>query len=255
MQAPPLPASFLARPIAHRALHDRAKGRIENSPAAFSAAIAAGLPIECDLQLSADGVAMVFHDYDLSRLTAAKGAVAQRSAAELGQIPLTDSGDCIPTLAEMLALTAGRVPLLIELKDQDGALGPDIGPLEAATAKALAGYAGDVALMSFNPHSMAEMARIAPGIPRGLTTCDFPAEHWATVPAARRAALAAIPDAARVGAGFVSHQQAELANPRLAELAAEGLPILCWTVRSPAEEAAARRTAQNITFEGYSPAL
>ncbi|NVK07361.1 MAG: phosphodiesterase, partial [Marivivens sp.] len=96
-----LPADFLTRPIAHRALHDKAAGRVENSPSAIQAAIDKGYGIEIDLQLSKDGVPMVFHDYALNRLTNQTGAVAQRTAAELSQITLTGGNDTIPTLAEV----------------------------------------------------------------------------------------------------------------------------------------------------------
>ncbi|MBI1418725.1 MAG: phosphodiesterase [Limimaricola sp.] len=248
-----LPPAFLARPLAHRALHDTAEGRPENSRAAMRAAIAAGYGIEMDLQLSADGVPMVFHDYDLARLTGETGPLATRTAAELGRIRLRHGDEGIPTLAEVLALVAGRAPLLIEIKDQDGALGPDVGRLEEATAQALAGYDDPVAVMSFNPHSMGEMASLAPAIPRGLTTCAFPAADWLTIPPATRERLAAIPDYARTGACFISHEAADLGNPRVAELKAAGAAILCWTIRTPAQEAEARKVAQNITFEGYLP--
>jgi len=247
-----LPQSLLARPIAHRAFHEKAAGRVENSASAFSAAIAAGYPVECDLQLSSDGAAMVFHDYALGRLTAESGPVRQHSAAQLGEMGLTGGDDAIWTLPEMLKLVAGRVPLLIELKDQDGILGPNVGALEEATVAALADYSGDVALMSFNPHSVAALATLAPDIPRGLTTCSFDPAHWATIPATRLAELATLPDVARTGASFISHRHTDLANPRVAALAAEGLPILCWTVRSRSEATTASTIAQNITFEGYA---
>lgn len=248
----PLPRAFLDRPIAHRALHDRAQGRIENSPAAIRAAIAAGYGIEIDVQRSADGEAMVFHDYDLQRLTGAKGAIQQTSAEALRDLTLTGGSDRIPTLSEVLALVDGAVPLLIELKDQDGAMGTRVGPLERAVAKALQRYEGPVALMSFNPHTVAALAELAPHLPRGLTTCGYRPEDWPTLPAATRDTLRAIPDADRTGAAFISHQHRDLASPRVAELRAQGLAVLCWTIRSPEEEAAARRGAQNITFEGYT---
>lgn len=174
----PLPEAFLRLPIAHRALHDRAAGRPENSPGAIRAAIEAGYGIEIDLQLSADGVPMVFHDETLDRLTAETGPLAARTAAELRAIPLRDAADTIPTLAEVLELVAGRVPLLIEIKDQDGALGPAVGALEAATAAALEGYGGPAAVMSFNPQSMAEMARLRPDLPRGLVTSSYDPTDW-----------------------------------------------------------------------------
>ncbi|MBU2983021.1 phosphodiesterase [Lentibacter algarum] len=255
MQAPALPASFLEAPIAHRGLHDMAEGRPENSLGAFTAATALGYGIELDLQLSKDGEAIVFHDYFLDRLTSEKGPLAQRTAEELCGISLLHSrADRIPTLAQVLAVVAGRVPLLIELKDQDGELGENIGKLEAATVKALQGYSGDVALMSFNPHSVAELARLAPTLSRGLTTCDYLKQDWPTVPEARLAELRLLPDATRVGSGFVSHQADDLNNPQVTKLRAQGLPVLCWTIRSPEQEATVRKAADNITFEGYLPA-
>ena len=253
-RSPELPRAFLAAPIAHRGLHDRAAGIVENSRAAAEAAIAAGYGIELDVQEAADGEAMVFHDDEMPRLTGAPGLVSDYTAAALGRIALLGGGETVPSLAEFLALVAGRAPLLIEIKDQDGALGPDVGRLEARVAALLAAYDGPAALMSFNPHSVAALAGLAPDRPRGLTTCGFDAADW-SLPDYRRAELAALADAERTGAAFVSHDHRDLANPALARLKAEGLPILTWTIRSPAEEAEARRVADNITFEGYRPAI
>ena len=248
----PLPAAFLTRPIAHRALHDRTQGRPENSRAAVRAAVAAGYGIEIDLQPSADGVPMVFHDYDLRRLTGVPGRLRGLRAADLAEIPLLGGDEGIPTLAEVLAIVDGRVPLLIEIKDQDGAMGPDVGPLEAATARVLAGYAGPVAVMSFNPNAVLAFHLEAPAVPVGLTTSAYHAEHWPLLPAKVRAHLAGIPDFDRVGASFISHEAADLGAPRVAELKAKGAAILCWTIRSLEAEADARKIAQNITFEGYA---
>ncbi|MCC5968955.1 MAG: phosphodiesterase [Pararhodobacter sp.] len=256
---PDLHPDFLTRPLAHRALHALTGERPENSLAAVKAAVDAGYGIEIDLQPSADGVAMVFHDETLDRMTAEAGPVAARTAAELGQIALNQGGGAgIPTLTEVLHAVGGRVPLLIEVKDQSGSLGPVDRVLEHAAAAALEGYDGPVALMSFNPHSVAALAEAAPHLPRGLTTYAFPASDFPQAednPAleARRAALAAIADYERVGAVFVSHHWRDLASPRVAELKAQGAAILCWTIRSPEEEATARQIAQNITFEQYSP--
>ena len=244
-----LPRSFLDRPIAHRALHDTTVA--ENSMGAIKAAVAAGYGIEIDIQRSADDVAMVFHDYDLARLTGQKGAIAQRDAAALGGMALAGGGGCVPTLRDVLDEVAGAVPLLIEIKDQDGGLGPNVGALERDVCAALSGYDGDVALMSFNPHSVAACAQFAPDVPRGLTTCPFPAKDWPTVPAAVREAQRHIPDFDRVGACFISHQQDDLTSSPVAELKSRGVPILCWTIRSPEMEREARKIANNITFEGY----
>lgn len=251
----PLPAAFLTTPLAHRAYHSRADRRPENSPAAVRAAVAAGYGIEIDLQLSQDGVAMVFHDEWLERLTDAAGLVKDHTAAQLGQIKLRDSDEAIPTLAEILALIGGQAPLLIELKDQTDAMSQTDGRLESATATALASYSGPVAVMSFNPHSIAHMARLAPHIPRGLTTSAYDPADWAPLPAETCAHLRDIPDYDRTGSGFISHEAADLSRPRVAGLKAMGAAILCWTIRSPAAEATARQIAQNITFESYPAAL
>ncbi|OYU62506.1 MAG: phosphodiesterase [Bradyrhizobium sp. PARBB1] len=246
-----LPAAFLTTPIAHRAYHDGSAGRPENSRAAIRAAIAAGYGIEIDLQLSKDGVAMVFHDETLERLTTRDGWLCDLTAADLSAIPLHGGNESIPTLTEVLALIAGRVPLLIELKDQTLRMAETDGRLETVTAAALADYQGPVAVMSFNPHCMAHMARLAPSIPRGLTTSAYDPTDWAPLPPDTCDHLRAIPDYDRVSAAFISHEAADLSRPRVADLAAQGAAILCWTIRSPEAEAEARRIAQNVTFEGY----
>ena len=247
-----LPQAFLTAPIAHRGLHGG--GVPENSLAAARAAIKAGYGIELDIQPAADGTPMVFHDYDLMRLTGQKGLVSQTSVDTLQAYCLLGSDEHVPTLTEFLELVAGQVPLLIEIKDQDGTLGPDIGDLHLRVAEALEGYDGPVAMMSFNPHQVAAFHAAAQGIAVGLTTCDYSEEHWPTVPPERRLELAGISDFDRSGASFISHAIGDLGNPRVDALAAQGVPILCWTVRTPDQETAARRIAHNITFEGFTPA-
>jgi len=248
---PALPDALLKTPIAHRALHDVEQGRPENSRAAIRAAVAAGYAIEIDLQLTSDGQAMVFHDYDTERLTGQPGAIRQRSAAEVGQMALKHGdGETVPTLAQVLELVNGQAPLLIELKDQDGDMGPDIGALDAAAVAALSGYTGPVAVMSFNPHSVAELARLAPDLPRGLVTESYSPSHI-PLSAASCDRLRDFPDFETCGAGFISHRMNDLTRPRVQELRRAGVPVLCWTIRSPEAEAEARRYADNVTFERY----
>ena len=242
---------FLTAPIAHRALHDVTKGRPENSRAAIQAAIDTGYGIEIDLQLSKDHVPMVFHDYHLERLAEADGPVRQREAKDLATIPLQGSDEGIPDLEEVLKLVNGQVPLLIEFKDQDGQMGDYLGPLEEGAAQLLRPYQGPVAVMSFNPNSVARMADLCPDIPRGLVTSSFLPEKWAPLAPRVCEHLRDIPDYDRVGACFISHEVADLTRPRVAELKAQGADILCWTVTSPEMEAQAREIAANITFEQY----
>jgi glycerophosphoryl diester phosphodiesterase len=252
---PALPAEFLGPPIAHRGYHDRAAGRPENSRAAFRAAVEAGYAIELDVQPSRDGVPMVFHDYHLRRLTGRAGAVRDLTAADLGALRLTGGDEGVPTLAEALVLIAGRVPVLVEIKDQDGDMGLAVGALERAVAPILAAYRGPVAVMSFNPHSVAVLAGAAPEVPRGLTTSSYAPGDWPLLSARTRDVLRGIPDYDDVGASFISHEAADLSRPRVADLRSKGAAVLCWTIRTSAAEAAARAIAQNVTFEGYAAAI
>jgi glycerophosphoryl diester phosphodiesterase len=247
----PLPRGLLSVPIAHRALHDITAGRPENSRAAIEAGIDAGYALEIDIQISSDGHAMVFHDEDLGRLTPEDGPICARSMAELSRIALLHGDETIPTLLEILALIAGRTPVLIEIKDQTGVMGQTDGRLEASLAAGLLGYDGHVAIMSFNPHSVARMADLCPHIARGLTTSAYDPVDWAPLPPDVCDALRDIPDYDRVQAAFISHEAADLTRPRVAALRAQGADVLCWTIKSADEEALARRFAQNITFEGY----
>jgi glycerophosphoryl diester phosphodiesterase len=254
-KSPDLPREFLRAPIAHRGLHDRAKGRIENSRASVRAAVEAGYGIEIDIQRAGCGEAMVFHDASLRRITGRRCNVADFTAAELGGIELSGGGETIPTLGEILAIVAGRSALLIEGKDPDASLTDTGGALEARVGELLAGYGGPVALMSFNPHSVAAFGRAAPERARGLTTCDFVSIKWACLPDYRRAELAGLGDFASTGSSFISHNRKELDNPAVSRLRSQDMPVLCWVTRSEVEEKLARKMADNITFDGYSPAL
>jgi glycerophosphoryl diester phosphodiesterase len=247
-----LPKDFLRVPLTHRGYHDHSKGVIENSLSAFRAAIAAGYGIELDVQRSADDVPIVFHDDDMDRVTDAKGAFRDFGAAELGRTVLRGGTDTIPTLTEVLALVAGRVPLLIEIKENWNTMQDTDGILEKGIAEALVGYGGPVAVMAFNPHCIAHMARLAPDLPRGLTTEAYDPVLNAPIPAEVCDYLRGIPDYDRTGSSFISHQVSDLGRPRVAALKAQGAAILCWTVRSPEMEAEARKVAHNITFEGYA---
>lgn len=252
---PALPPAFLHAPLAHRGYHARHQGRPENSRAAFRAAVAAGYGIEMDVQVSRDGQAMVFHDDGLKRLTGVKGMVVERDAVDLGGIALLGGDEGIPTLAQVLGLVGGRVALLIEIKDRHGTLVGTDGVLEAAVVRALDGYAGPVAVMSFNPGSIAEIARLAPHLSRGITSDPFDPGDWSPLAVATCHRLRGIPDYDAVGASFISHKASDLGSARVAALRAQGAGVLCWTIRSAGAEARARRVAHNVTFEGYAAAV
>jgi glycerophosphoryl diester phosphodiesterase len=210
-----------------------------------------GYGIEIDLQPSSDGVPMVFHDSALVRLTGEEELIRNCTADELGRLPLLGGPETIPTLQEVLDLVRGQVPLLVEIKDQDGRMGANVGRLEEAAANVLRAYEGPLAVMSFNPHSMAAMADLAPDLPRGLTTDAFRPEEWRGLTVETCERLRGIPDYDRVGACFISHQYKDLSRPRVRELKRRGAALLCWTITSPEAEREGREIAENITFEGY----
>lgn len=254
MTVPPLPEAFVRLPLAHRGLHDASAARPENSRTAARAAMARGYGIEIDVQLSRDSVAMVFHDDRLARMTEARGPLAEHSAAALGRLALRKGdGEGIPRLGDLLADIGSETPVLIELKDQSGGHHLSDGRLEAAVAEAVRGHSGPVAVMSFVPDMVAELARIAPDVPRGLTTGRFGLPDAPRLSARRRTHLRAIADFAGAGAAFVSHDWRDLGRSAVAVLKARAVPILCWTIRSPNEESVARQVADGITFERYLP--
>ena len=159
-----MPDWLTARPVAHRGLHDAAHGVIENTPSAFSAAIAGNYAIECDLQITADGEAMVHHDDALGRLTEGAGRLDAMPAAELKRVAFKATADRMMTLGELCDLVAGRVTLVIEIKSHfDGDT-----RLPRRAAEVLQAYAGPVAAMSFDPGQIAALRDFAPGLPRGL---------------------------------------------------------------------------------------
>jgi len=214
-------------------------GRVENSPSAFRAAIAAGLGIECDVQLTADDAALVFHDWDLDRLTAKQGPVRGRTLEMLSQIRL-HGGEPIWTLPELLAEVGGRVPLLVEIKSRSEM---PWDRLCRAVARAFAAYAGPVAAMSFDPNVVRWFATGAPEVVRGLVITEngqpgaFAVSHAILANSVARAE-------------FIAFDVRDLPSPLAATLRAKGLPVLTWTVRDEATLAAAREFADAPIAEG-----
>jgi glycerophosphoryl diester phosphodiesterase len=240
-----------ARPVAHRGLHDAAAGILENTTSAFAAAVAAGYAIECDIQISADDEAMVFHDGELGRLTEASGRVDTMTAKELKRVPLQATADRISTLGEICDLVAGRVALIVELKSRfDGDL-----RLAARAAQVLTGYRGNAALMSFDPAPVAALRRFAPGLPRGIVAerrYDHP--EWKPLPARTKRALAYFMHALRSRPQFIAYSVEDLpsAIPWLARNVFR-LPLLTWTVRTDMDRERAARYADQMIFEGFRP--
>ena len=245
-----MPDWLTARPVAHRGLHDAAASVIENTLSAFRAAIAGNYAIECDVQIAADGEAIVYHDDALGRLTEGTARLSTLSSVELKRITFKATSDCMLTLGELCELVAGRVTLLIEIKSRfDGDL-----RLATRTAKILAGYKGPVAVMSFDPEPITVTKNLAPALTRGLV--------------AQRRDRAAHSDHDTAGAHGLSYARHLLVArpqffayrvkdlPSVVPLFARNvlrLPLLTWTVRTPADQARAARWADQIIFEGIRP--
>jgi glycerophosphoryl diester phosphodiesterase len=240
-----------ARPVAHRGLHDAAHGIIENTAGAVRAAVAAGYGIEVDLQISADGEAMVHHDAELGRLTEGKDRLDQLSAAALKRVAFRGSDEHMITLGELCDLVGGRVPMLLELKS--GFDGDERLPRRVSAV--LAAYDGPVAAMSFDPMQVSWLRQKAPRLPRGIVAAKYrPHPYWDQMSGWLRHGMGSLLPALTARPHFVAYAFANL--PALAPWLARHvscLPLLTWVVRSDAERQRALRSADQIIFEGFRP--
>jgi len=232
--------------VAHRGLWSP-DGPPENSLAAFQAACVAGYGVELDIQLSADGEAMVFHDDDLARMTGVPGRLSDRTTAELAELRLKGTDERIPTLAETLALVGRRAMVHVELKTPYG----HVGPLEQRAHEILIDHAGPVCVIGFNPYSHAWFADRFPGVLRGLDSYSYKRAPQMTE--AQRASFAKLEHVAIARPNFLALGLDMLPSERAAALRAQGLPIVAWTVRDPAQWEAIREGCDNLIFEGFTP--
>jgi glycerophosphoryl diester phosphodiesterase len=239
------------RPIAHRGLHDAASGVIENTAGAVRAAIAAGYGIEVDVQISADGEAMVHHDAVLGRLIDGDERLDRLSAAALGRVTFRGSDERMMTLGELCDLVGGRVPILVELKSRfDGDR-----RLPARVAAVLAAYSGPAAPMSFDPMQLALLRQKAPRLPRGIIAAKYrPHPYWDQMPAWLRYGMGSLLPALTARPHFVAYAIDNL--PALAPFLARHalcLPLMTWVVRTEAERQRAAHWADQMIFEGFRP--
>ncbi|MBM3555027.1 MAG: glycerophosphodiester phosphodiesterase [Alphaproteobacteria bacterium] len=244
----PSGADWLRRqPVAHRGLHDAARGVPENSLAAFRAAIEGGFAIELDVQLSADGVAMVFHDAKLARMTGAKGLIGARPAAALGRLHLLKTRETIPTLRQVLDEVGGREPILVEIKNNSAR----VGPLEMATLAAIEGYRGAIAVQSFNPGTVAWFQQHAPHLPRGQLRHNIALSRGLSIAQKLRYRALIRRDAG--APDFVGWNVAQITKREARRNNELRRPILVWTVRTERAKAKARALGANLIFEHIRP--
>jgi glycerophosphoryl diester phosphodiesterase len=245
------PDWLTARPVAHRGLHNVARGIIENMPGAAHAAIDRSFAIECDVQLTADGEAMVHHDDALGRLTEGSGPLLDKTAAELKAIKFRNTPEHMMSLGDLCALVAGRVPLVIEVKSHfDGDR-----RLVMRMADVLASYQGPAAAMSFDPDQVQALREIAPKLPRGIVAeRAYTAADWPEATPAQRRGMEHLRHAFRTQPHFIAFGVNDLPAP--APWIARnifGCPLLTWTVRTPEQRERAARYADQMIFEGFLP--
>jgi glycerophosphoryl diester phosphodiesterase len=232
------------RPIAHRGLHG--DGAPENSLAAFEAAVDAGYPIELDVRLTADEVPVVCHDRNLRRLCGRDVDVASLERTDLAALTLLDSEQGVPTLEEALAAVDGRVPVLVEVKN-DGRP----GAVELAVARALDAAEGPFAVQSFNPLSVRWFRRRRPSWPRGQVAGSF--RDVPEVGPLQRFALKRLLASPVGRPEFVAYEHDALPYWPLTLHRAAGVPVLAWTVRTPLALRRVRKHADNVIFESVRP--
>jgi glycerophosphoryl diester phosphodiesterase len=234
-------------PVAHRGLWNP-DGAPENSLAAFQAACAHGYGIELDVQLSADGEAMVFHDNRLQRMTGKDGRISDYNAADLVQFKLAGSDETIATLAETLTLVGHRAMVQVEIKTPAG----EVGALERRVHEVLIDHNGPIAVIGFNPYSHGWFAQHHPNVLRGLDSHSYADEGSRKMAPEQRRAYANLEHIAIAKPHFLALGVDMLPSPRVEELRAGGYPIVAWTVRSPTEWDRLRDCCDNLIFEGFA---
>jgi glycerophosphoryl diester phosphodiesterase len=248
-----IPNWLVAKPIAHRGLHNKAEGIIENTIAAAEAAVARGFPIELDVQLTADNEAIVFHDFELDRLTAQSGLVVKRKLADLGGIDITGAkgGDKIPSFKNYLGAIAGRTPLVIEIKSK---FNGDM-TLTARVIEILKDYSGPFVIKSFDPDIVTYLRENAPDITRGIIgELEYASKADSFMTDELRHRLSNLLHFGESQPQFVSWKVHNLpcAGPYLCK-AIGNLPLMAWTVRMPEDRARAEKHADQMVFEGFLP--
>ena len=234
-------------PIAHRGLWSPG-GAPENSLAAFQAACAGGYGIELDVQLTADGEAVVFHDARLERMTGAEGRLCDHTAAELTQLTLAGTDETIPTLSETLTLVGHRALVLIEVKTGAG----EVGALEQRVHDVLIDHNGPTAVIGFNPYSHAWFAQRHPKILRGLDSYAYADEAALKTAPEQRRAFADLEHVAIAKPHFLALGLDMLPSKRADALRKNGMPVVAWTVRSPDAWAGLAEHCDNLIFEGFA---
>jgi glycerophosphoryl diester phosphodiesterase len=245
------PDWLTARPVAHRGLHDISRGIVENMPGAVQAAISGNFSIEVDIQLSADGEAMVHHDNALGRLTEESGELIEKTAAQLRAVKFNDTAERMMSLGDLCAMVDGRVPLVIEVKSRFNG----DRKLVKRMADVLSSYQGPAVGMSFDPDQVLALRELLPGRPRGIVAQrSYEDEYWKKLTQEQCAAMLYLRHGFRTLPHFIAYKVDHLPAP--APWIARnvfGCALLSWTVRTSEQRARAGQYADQIIFEGFVP--
>ncbi|MGD8326743.1 MAG: glycerophosphodiester phosphodiesterase family protein [Sphingomonadales bacterium] len=236
---------LLAQPFAHRGLHNLKRGIPENSLKAFSKAIEKGVGIELDARVASDGVAVVFHDATLERLSDGQGVLADLPSFEITKHRILNTDQHIPTLRDVLDFIRGRVPVLIEIKSET----PIRRRIISAVRHALEGYRGQVGVMSFDPE-----------VPRWFSEQNLPwnyglvlTKHSKTLGGlVTRMPVGQQLTAKRSKAQFFAVDVRDLPCRFIKKMRKDGFVTLCWTVKSEADFDRARSNVDNVIFEKFN---
>ena len=226
-------------PIAHRGLWGG--DIIENSLPAYQAAIDNGYPIEIDLYLTLDKVLVCFHDQTLNRMTGVDALLRDKTLKELNELSLLNSNYKIPTFDEVLELVDGKVPLLIEIKDQ-----PDNSVVDKVISRLL-DYKGEFAIQSFNPLYIKRVKKLAPNFIRGVLGTKT---YGTQLKPLTRFVVKNLCLNFLIKPDFISYSHEDLP---LKASKIKHTPLISWTITDKETENKALKSAKNIIFEGFVP--
>lgn len=233
---------MVKKQIAHRGLHDEQS--CENSISSFGKAIDNGYAIEMDLQMTSDGVVVVFHDDSLKRVTGLNGDIREVDYAYIKDAKLGGTEEKIPTFTEFLSYIDGKTPLLIEIKDHK-----NIGVMEEKIKAELDNYKGEFAVQSFNPFIVEWFAKHAPNYVRGQLSSDFGDTNLAWY---KKILLKNLAFIKRNKSQFVSYDVKHIQRKLILRVK-KRMPIIMWTVRKQSQVDDLKKYYDNIIFENFIP--
>lgn len=223
--------------IAHRGIHDNSKGLIENSMPAFEKAAEEGYAIELDVQITKDNKLVVYHDKKLKRMFGTDEYLSDLTYQELSQLKLLGSGESVPLFRDVLSMVNGRVPILVEIKNEG-----QVGGLESMLYAELKSYSGQYAVESFNPFSIKWFRDNAPEVLRGqvsgsFVVSDYDVEYAGTsrLPWYKKFLLSNLLLDFESRPNFIAYETEHVSASTMKNLRKLGVPVIGWAIDSSME--------------------